>query len=148
MGRPLAYAPLPVERADQPGVGSRGARLTVVVHGFRRRAGWARVALFRGPEGFPERREAAERTASAPVDADALEFCFEGLEPGTWALAVLHDGNGDGRLGRNLLGIPTDGYAVSSVTRYALRSPRFDEASFELSADERRTIVLRLHYLL
>ncbi len=68
---------------------------------------------------------------------------FEGLQPGTYAVRLMHDENDNGKLDRNLVGMPTEGYGFSNNPR-VMRAATFEEASFELpqeGADIR--IVLR-----
>jgi uncharacterized protein (DUF2141 family) len=61
------------------------------------------------------------------IEQPVTEVRFEGVEPGWWAVAVLHDANENGRLDRNLLRIPTEGVGASNDA--ARRgSPRFDDA--------------------
>ena len=38
---------------------------------------------------------------------------FLDIAPGTYALAVIHDKNMDGKLATNFLGVPTEGYGFS-----------------------------------
>ncbi len=40
---------------------------------------------------------------------------FEDISPGTYALAVIHDENGNGKLDTNWVGIPTEGYGFSGL---------------------------------
>ncbi len=122
--------------------------MTVRCEGFRTTGGIARFALFASSQGFPEVRELAVRIDSAPVQGSRVDFELEALPPGHYAIAVLHDGNGNGRLDRNLLGIPRDGYGASLVRRYALRAPTFDESMFELGQHEWLTVPVKIHYML
>lgn len=59
---------------------------------------------------------------------------FENIKPGTYAVSVIHDRNGNGRLDTNLLGIPKEAWGVSNGARPALRAPRFAEAAFRVAA--------------
>ena len=57
---------------------------------------------------------------------------FEGVAPGAYAIAVMHDENGDGKLDKNFFGVPTEGYGVSNNRTHALRNPSWDESRFVL----------------
>jgi uncharacterized protein (DUF2141 family) len=85
--------------------------LVVRVEGIRNQRGLVQLALFRSAEGYPEQTEKALRTASIRADNSVLAVRLEGLSPGVWALAVLHDENENQRLDRNFLGIPREGMA-------------------------------------
>jgi uncharacterized protein (DUF2141 family) len=63
-----------------------------------------------------------------------LEIQFPGIEPGTYAIAVFHEQNGDGEQNRNMLGLPTEPYGFSNdVGRFA--PPSFDAARFQVRGD-------------
>ena len=70
---------------------------------------------------------------------------FEDIPPGTYALAVIHDENSNGKLDTNWLGIPTEGYGFSNDARGLLGPPTFLAASFSYNG---RSVELpiSLHY--
>ena len=59
---------------------------------------------------------------------------FDGLPPGRYAVAVLHDENANGRLDTNALGIPQERWGISVGPAPRWRAPRFHEAAFDLGA--------------
>jgi uncharacterized protein (DUF2141 family) len=59
---------------------------------------------------------------------------FEDIPPGTYALAVFHDENMNGKLDTNWLGIPTEGYGFSNDVKALLGAPPFSAASFQCDA--------------
>jgi uncharacterized protein (DUF2141 family) len=52
-----------------------------------------------------------DRTAAK---AGTVEMRLTGVKPGTYAIAVFHDLNGDGKLGRNFIGLPNEPYGFSN----------------------------------
>jgi uncharacterized protein (DUF2141 family) len=116
-----AVAPAPL--AAQP---SGELRLTVT--GLRSTAGMVRCALFDNAREFPRGREIAD--AVVPIAAGQAVCLFRGVRPGQYAIAFMHDENGNGRMDFNLLGIPTEGYGFSNNARAVLGPPGFAEASF------------------
>jgi uncharacterized protein (DUF2141 family) len=122
---------------------SRGSvRLEVVVTGVRGTKGMVRGALFASAEGFPGEHERARFRAETPAREGAV-LLFEDVPAGEYALAVLHDADGDGRLARNAFGVPREGYAFSGTSGMV---PRFDTAVVTLVPPLGR-IGLRLTYL-
>jgi uncharacterized protein (DUF2141 family) len=87
-----------------------------------------RGALFASATGFPMEHERALFRAEVPAQ-DGAVLVFENIAPGDYALAVLHDTDADGRMARNLFGIPREGYALSGGTAGV---PRFDPAVIRL----------------
>ena len=124
------------------------ATLHVEIDGLRNDEGVVQLALFRTADGYPRRSERAARTATIRADATGVQVTFEDLPPGTWALAVLHDENVNGRLDTNLLGVPLEGIGASREATRRMGEPRFEHARFELRADEEIALEIELRYYL
>ncbi len=90
------------------------------------------LAVFRGGEGFPDNAEKAIRTLKIPVGMMEYPLVLENLPKGRYALSVLHDINGNGRMDTNWIGIPREGYGFSRNPKIVFSAPSFDEASFHL----------------
>lgn len=75
------------------------------------------------------------------VGSIALEISE--LSIGTYAISAYHDINGNGKIDKNLLGIPTEPYAFSNNARPRFRAPNWDEAKTDLSKNGSR-VVLKL----
>jgi len=121
--------------------------LTIKVVGARNAKGKIGVALFQGPEGFPERASAAFRSQQSDIDGKTMsaEVVFRDVPQGVYAVSVLHDENMNGKLDKGLFGIPQEGYGASNNPEKKTRAPHFDEAKFSLSAPE-QTIEIKLIY--
>lgn len=48
------------------------------------------------------------------LTADTITVVFENLEPGDYAVSVIHDRNNNGKLDTNTLGIPKEGFAFGN----------------------------------
>ncbi len=49
-----------------------------------------------------------------PARTGTVEFCLPLSAPGTYAAAVYHDEDGNGKLAKNWLGMPKEGFGVSN----------------------------------
>jgi uncharacterized protein (DUF2141 family) len=49
-----------------------------------------------------------------PARAGIVEFTLRNVKPGTYAVAVFHDLNGNARLDRNFIGLPSEPYGFSN----------------------------------
>jgi len=109
------------------------ADLKVVVHDVKSSDGKVMVGLFRDPATFPN---ANDRFAGQMADAHPGEVTvtFTGLEPGTYAVSAYQDVDGNGKLNRSLVGVPTEPYGFSRGARGLVGPPRFDDAKFDLGA--------------
>lgn len=54
------------------------------------------------------------------------------LPPGTYAIALIHDENGNGEMDTNALGLPTEAFGFSNRARARFGPPPFERAAFEL----------------
>lgn len=74
-----------------------------------------------------------------------VRLTFTGVEPGDYALSVLHDVDGDKAMGMSAQGIPTEGWAMSNGD--ALRGrPTFDAVKFSVPAGGATTAARMTYY--
>jgi uncharacterized protein (DUF2141 family) len=106
--------------------------LTVLITGIGSDDGQVGVALFASPLGFPFQTSRAVRTAFAAIHDHRSRVTFGGVKPGTYALAVFDDTNGNGKLDRDWFGFLVERTAVSNNPKRHIHKPRFDEAMFTL----------------
>ena len=120
--------------------------LEIRVQGLRNAQGAVRLCLTRNPAHFPDCNRdpaAVKRSVNA---AQAASIRLGGMVPGVYALAVIHDENGNGRLDK-FMGIPREGFGFSRNPRIRMGPPRFEEVRFELGTGRVRQSV-QIKYLL
>jgi len=139
----LLWASLPSLTAQTRGTGT----LTVHVNGARNTKGKIGVSLFQSPQGFPEDTSKAIRQESVEIDPSTMstQVVFKNLPQGTYAVSVLHDENGNGKMDKNFVGMPKEGYGASNNPKKKMHAPTFDEAKFSLDNAE-QTIGVTLIY--
>lgn len=73
------------------------------------------------------------------VSAKAVEgvttLVVNNIPDGTYAVAVFHDKNGNGKLDTNMLGIPKEPVAFSKAKMKTFGPPKFKECAFEIKED-------------
>ena len=120
---------------------AQASSLSVRVEGLRSSAGSVLVAVCTADAFDSERcpNEAAVRAGEAgrPIE-------FPGIAPGTYAVKVFHDENGNRRLDSDWLGIPTEGYGLSNDPPKN-RKPTFAASAFKVGA-EPVTVTVSLFY--
>jgi uncharacterized protein (DUF2141 family) len=119
------------------------ADLEVTVKNINPREGEIGLALFSSPDGFPLDDRHAVRVW-LPANAESLSYRFAGLAPGTYAVAVGHDLNGNRQTDTNWLGIPREPWGVTNDVRPTLRAPKYDEAALLVTADGPNRISITL----
>lgn len=121
-------------------------RLAVRVEGLRSDAGRVWVALFDSGDGFPGDADAAVRRTAVPITDGVATAVFETVPAGTYAIAVLHDEDDDGRLDTGWLGIPTEGIGASNDAQGRFGPARFARAKMLLEGDATVTIAVVYPY--
>ncbi len=103
----------------------------VKILNIRNSTGTVACALFDAAEGFPEDYlRMATNVMVIKIRKDQARCDFEDIPPGTYAMAVVHDENMNGKLDTNFLGIPREGYGFSNDASGPLGAPPFSAASF------------------
>ncbi|WP_368565669.1 DUF2141 domain-containing protein [Pseudoxanthomonas sp. UTMC 1351] len=122
-------------------INAQAAELTVRIHDIRAQTGVLKVALVDGVPGW-DGKAAPVKADGAPPQGDGATFVFKDLAPGTYAVMISHDENGNGKLDSNFMGMPTEGYGFSNNPA-VMRKPTWEEARFELAADQAIDVTLR-----
>lgn len=118
----------------------------VTILNIRSSDGMVACTLFESPTGFPkDYLHAARNITSIRINNKAARCDFEDLPPGTYAIAVAHDENMNGKLDTNALGIPTEGYGFSNDAKGWLSAPSFSAASFSYDG-QNLDMTITLHY--
>jgi uncharacterized protein (DUF2141 family) len=114
-----------------PAASGAPARVEVSVGKFRSTSGVLACRLYASGEGFPMDPQGGVEQR-VPVREQAASCSFEGVAPGTYAVAVVHDENDNGKLDTNFFGAPTEGYGVSNNHTYAFSAPEWEESKFDV----------------
>ncbi|WP_435106743.1 DUF2141 domain-containing protein [Arhodomonas sp. AD133] len=116
------------------------------IQGIRNSTGAIACALFESPEGFPtEFLKSATNIMMLKIRDTKTHCSFLDIPPGSYALAVIHDENMDGKLGTNWTGAPNEGYGFSSDAKALWSAPTFDAASFSYDG-QKLDLTIRLNY--
>ena len=116
------------------------------VLGIRNSTGTVACALFESSAGFPiEFLHSATQVMVIKVRESRARCDFEDIPPGTYALAVIHDENMNGKLDTNAFGIPREGYGFSNDAKAWFGAPSFEAASFRHDGGILQ-LTLSLHY--
>lgn len=124
---------------------SGASGVTIEVSVLRSQRGTVACRLYAQGGGFPsEPTHIKEQRVKAA--GPTVRCSFTELPAGTYAVAVLHDENGNGTLDTNFLGIPKEGVGVTMNPKPRMRAPRWDEAKFELAAGAHPVLAVLLGY--
>jgi uncharacterized protein (DUF2141 family) len=126
---------------------SPAADVRVTVAGLRSHKGLVQACLTDDPRSFPDcSADKTARTLTVPASGEVV-LEFTGVEPGRYAIALLHDENGNGRADMALAMIPKEGFGFSRDAPVRMGPPKFAAAAFEIARDDLRQTI-RMRYLL
>jgi uncharacterized protein (DUF2141 family) len=91
------------------------------------------ICLTAKPKAFPDcsKDSAARKMIVAAVSSKMVEFA--GVVPGTYAISLIHDENGNGKLDTRII-IPREGFGFSRNPTITFGPPSFAAASFGVVA--------------
>jgi len=106
--------------------------LEIKMEGLIPEMGSIRIGLYNSAAAFAD--EANPNHAQVvSVGKNATQIIkFEGLPEGKYLVAAYQDVNGNKKIDKNILGIPTEAYAFSNNVFPKWKSPTFDEAAIKL----------------
>lgn len=85
-------------------------------------------------------RERPVRSLQQVAKPGSVTVTFADLPPGSYAIALYHDRNGNGKLDSNVLGIPREPYGFSGKAP-TMGPANWDQARFEVPAAGSRVVV-------
>ena len=117
--------------------------INVEISGVEDPKGLMSIGLYSKEKGFPDDGKEYKGT-EVEVTGQTVVYTFKDVPFGTYAMAVFHDTNSNGKLDKNFLGIPKEGYAFSNNVFGTFGPPDFKDTSFELSGS--KTIKIEMRY--
>ena len=124
-----------------------GADITVAVTDIRNSEGVVRACMTRDPDSFPKCRGVEGAYAATARAGGNVVLTFRNVTPGRYAIALLHDENGNGKADRAAMMIPTEGFGFSRDAKVRMGPPRFRDAAFDV-ADRAERLTIRMRYML
>lgn len=107
--------------------------LHIEIYGIESREGVLYVALWADPEGWLKAEPMLGH--EIPADAETKKVVIRDLEPGTYAISVIHDLNHNETFDSNFLGIPVEPFGFSNNIRNRFGPVSFEAASFEVQKE-------------
>lgn len=123
-----------------------GAELDVAVSGLRNQSGAVMLCLTRrGATQYLACAKDPERITRVVPAREAGGIHISGVEPGEYALLVIHDENRNGKLD-TMLGLPREGFGFSRNPALRMGPPPYGAVHFSVAGHSRQAI--KLKYLL
>jgi len=112
---------------------SKPAGLTLIVTNLASETGPVIVGLYSKKNKFPDPKDQLKEYKFTP-HSKQLTAQITDMPTGTYAMAIYQDVNSNGKIDKNLIGIPTEPYAFSKNYKPTLKAPAFKDCSFDYLA--------------
>ena len=105
-----------------------GPPVTVTVKGIKAQQGFLMIALHeeKAWSGAPVAR------VKVAVQSATMTITLAAPAPGRYGIKMFHDVNGDGEMGTNIVGFPTEPFGFSNDAPVRFGPPAFADAAFDV----------------
>lgn len=107
--------------------------LTVTFQNLKAKTGAIMLSLTASEDAYADKAPATAQ-AMIPAVGETVSTTFKGLAPGRYAIKAFHDVNGDGKMGANPFGMPTEPFAFSNNAHGNMGPAKWADAGFEVKA--------------
>ena len=115
-------------------------KIAITVTGIEKISGNLVISLYNNPASFPKENKEF-MTMTIPVNSRHVRAIFT-VPCGTYAIALYHDENGNGKCDMNFMGVPVEPFAFSNNVKPRIHAPSFDQCKFTTNAETKIRIRL------
>ncbi len=108
------------------------ATLVVTVNGIRSVKGQVKIAIFNSSEKWLGSQPVYSSTID--VKGPSVTWKINDVPSGDYGIAVLDDENSNGKMDKNILGLPLEAYGFSNNVRATFGAPKWEDAKFIVKA--------------
>ncbi|WAT17121.1 DUF2141 domain-containing protein [Aurantiacibacter sp. MUD11] len=136
---PLAPSPLSAQQA--------GVDVVIEVTNLRNEDGVVRACMTRDAQRFPRCQDSTQGYRTVVPAGEATTLRFRNVAPGTYAIALLHDENENGKADRVLGMMPREGFGFSNDAPVNMGPPDFEDAAITVGTTSLHQTI-RMRYML
>jgi uncharacterized protein (DUF2141 family) len=122
---------------------SAQGKLKVTIKKIKEAKGNIRVGLFTSEDDFLKK---AAFGKVIKAEQGEVTVVFENLQPGDYAVSIIHDENENGKLDSNFVGMPREGFAFGNNAMGTFGPPSFEKAKITMTKDKSATQAIDLKY--
>ncbi|MFT6198181.1 MAG: hypothetical protein ACJAXY_002527, partial [Nonlabens sp.] len=106
--------------------------IEVTVRGIQNTEGTIEIGVYDHKSSFLIYGEEIKGARIQPTKKGSLQYIFENLPDGTYAVAVWHDVNANRKIDKNIFGVPKEPYGFSKNVFGPFGPPNFENVSFQI----------------
>ena len=109
---------------------AQNVNLTVSVSGLKNDAGSVKVGLYNSEGAF---LKTTYKSVASEIKNNQATVTFIGIPKGEYGISVFQDENSNGKLDKNMMGIPSEDYACSNNAKGFMGPPKYSDAKFSIN---------------
>lgn len=121
--------------------------VVITITDLRSTEGVVRACMTTQEKIFPKCRKDPASHRTVVKAGKSVTIRFTDVEPGAYAIALLHDENNDGKANRALGMMPKEGYGFSRDAKVRMAPPNFEDAVFEHTGEDQK-LTIKMRYFL
>ncbi len=111
---------------------AQNANLTVTVSGLKSNTGLVKVGLYNSEGTF---LNATYKSITSAIKNNSATVTFVGIPKGDYGISAYQDENSNGKLDKNMIGIPSEDFACSNNAKGFMGPPKYEDAKFSINKD-------------
>jgi uncharacterized protein (DUF2141 family) len=113
---------------------AQNVNLTVSVSGLKNNTGVLKVGLYNSDGTF---LKSTYKSITSEIENNGATVTFVGIPKGEYGISSYQDENSNGKLDRNMMGIPSEDFACSNNATGFMGPPKYEDAKFRVEKDQR-----------
>ncbi|MEO9601187.1 DUF2141 domain-containing protein [Parasphingorhabdus sp.] len=146
LGASASASEAPAPAAPVPVAAAVSASIDLAISGLRSDKGDVLVCLSANPKYFPDCRKDKKARKLKISAGQAAAIQIADVKPGTYAVALIHDENANGKMDLRLF-LPREGFGFSRNPKIGVGPPKFKSAQFTIGTDDAQYSV-KMKYIL
>jgi uncharacterized protein (DUF2141 family) len=113
---------------------AQNVNLTVSVSGLKSNTGVLKVGLYNSDVTF---LKSTYKTITSEIKGNGATVTFVGIPKGEYGISTYQDENSNGKLDKNMMGIPSEDFACSNDAKGFMGPPAYEDAKFNVNKDSK-----------
>jgi uncharacterized protein (DUF2141 family) len=111
---------------------AQNVNLTVSVSGLKSNTGMMKVGLYNSDGTF---LKSTYKSITSEIKNNGATVTFVGIPKGEYGISTYQDENSNGKLDKNMMGIPSEDFACSNNAKGFMGPPAYEDAKFNINKD-------------
>ncbi|QKJ64417.1 DUF2141 domain-containing protein [Flavobacterium sp. M31R6] len=113
---------------------AQNVNLTVSVSGLKSNTGILKVGLYNSDATF---LKSTYKSITSEIKNNSAIVTFVGIPKGEYGISTYQDENSNGKLDKNMMGIPSEDFACSNDAKGFMGPPKYEDAKFNIDKNSK-----------